>query len=218
MEYLKAYKKLDNLCKDTLGSDKGITTYIEELCALGDNTLMRLNIKQDLKKLIHCRHIRNQIVHDDGATEQNTCDIADIKYVQNFYNRIINQTDPLSIYEKSKSKRTTRSKAGQKRKNAAKSKNHGGSKTGKIAKLIVVIALLFVLSILAKYYDGARVSTGHEPKLTISIYSEGDGRITYWGLGYKVVRYVATSPQEPYSDNVGVKMGSWFMQYDKPLQ
>ena len=38
----------------------------------------------------------------------------------------------------------------------------------------------------------------------------------YWGLGYKVIRYVGVSPKEPYENNIGVKMGSWFMQYELP--
>ena len=38
--------------------------------------------------------------------------------------------------------------------------------------------------------------------------------MTYWGLGYKVIRYVGVSPNEPYENNIGVKMGSWFMRYE----
>jgi len=30
------------------------------------------------------------------------------------------------------------------------------------------------------------------------------------------VRYVGVSPKEPYESNIGVKMGSWFMNYEKP--
>ena len=38
--------------------------------------------------------------------------------------------------------------------------------------------------------------------------------MTYWGLVYKVIRYVGVSPNEPYKNNVGVKIGSWFMRYE----
>ena len=33
-------------------------------------------------------------------------------------------------------------------------------------------------------------------------------------LGYKVIRYVSVSPNEPYKNNIGVKYGNWFMKYD----
>ena len=33
-------------------------------------------------------------------------------------------------------------------------------------------------------------------------------------MGYKVVRYPAVSPNEPYKNNRGVKYGSWFMKYE----
>lgn len=41
--------------------------------------------------------------------------------------------------------------------------------------------------------------------------------MTYWGLGYKVIRYVGVSPNEPYESNIGVKMGNWFMKYKLPI-
>jgi hypothetical protein len=60
------------------------------------------------------------------------------------------------------------------------------------------------------------VSTGHEPECCIKIVSHDGGKVTYWGLGYKVVRYVGVSPNELYENNIGVKMGSWFMKYEDP--
>jgi len=84
--------------------------------------------------------------------------------------------------------------------------------------LIIIISVLLILiiaSAITKYIDTANVSTGHEPECCIKIVSHDGGKVTYWGLGYKVVRYVGISPKEPYEDNIGVKMGSWFMNYEK---
>ena len=81
---------------------------------------------------------------------------------------------------------------------------------------ICVLVVLIIASFITKYIDTANVSTGHEPECCIKIVSQDGGRVTYWGLGYKVVRYVGVSPKEPYEDNIGVKMGSWFMKYEDP--
>lgn len=81
---------------------------------------------------------------------------------------------------------------------------------------ICVLVVLIIASLITKYIDTANVSTGHEPECCIKIVSQDGGKITYWGLGYKVVRYVGVSPNEPYESNIGVKMGSWFMNYEKP--
>ena len=75
--------------------------------------------------------------------------------------------------------------------------------------------MLFVASLFANYYDTARVTTGHEPKLVVETYSEKHDAVIYWGLGYKVVRYVSVSPDEPYENSIEVKKGSWFMPYGK---
>lgn len=81
---------------------------------------------------------------------------------------------------------------------------------------IISLSILFIFGIYSKYVDSARVRTGHEPKLTIKIISENGNKVTYWGLGYKVIRYPSVSPNEPYKNNRGVKMGSWFMTYKIP--
>ena len=79
--------------------------------------------------------------------------------------------------------------------------------------IIVVVIILFVAGIITNYMDSARVRTGYEPKYCIKIVSYDGNKVTYWGLGYKVIRYVGVSPNEPYKNNIGVKMGNWFMTY-----
>lgn len=81
----------------------------------------------------------------------------------------------------------------------------------------VCLLILVIVGIITNYADSANVTTGHEPKYCIKIVSEDGSKITYWGLGYKVIRYVRVSPNEPYENNIGVKMGSWFMKYELPM-
>ena len=87
-------------------------------------------------------------------------------------------------------------------------------KIGVIIGIFVIV--LIVIGIITNYLDSGRVTTGHEPKYCIKIVSNDGSKVTYWGLGYKVIRYVGVSPNEPYENNIGVKMGSWFMNYDLP--
>lgn len=80
----------------------------------------------------------------------------------------------------------------------------------------IFLILLIVGGIITNYIDSGRVLTGHEPKYCIKIVSNDGSRVSYWGLGYKVIRYIGVSPNEPYEGNIGVKMGSWFMKYELP--
>ncbi len=84
------------------------------------------------------------------------------------------------------------------------------------AALLSVLLILVIAGVITNYADSARVGTGHEPKYCIKTVSDDGSKVTYWGLGYKVVRYVGVSPDEPYASNIGVKMGSWFMEYELP--
>lgn len=87
-------------------------------------------------------------------------------------------------------------------------------KIGIIIGIFVIV--LIVIGIITNYLDSGRVTTGHKPKYCIKIVSNDGSKVTYWGLGYKVIRYVGVSPNEPYENNIGVKMGSWFMKYELP--
>ena len=81
----------------------------------------------------------------------------------------------------------------------------------------IVLIVLIVMGIITNYIDSGRVTTGHEPKYCIKIVNNDGSKVTYWGLGYKVIRYVGVSPNEPYESNIGVKMGNWFMKYKLPI-
>ena len=78
----------------------------------------------------------------------------------------------------------------------------------------IILGIIVIAGIITNYADSARVTTGHEPKYCIKVNSKDNRKVTYWGLGYKVIRYVGVSPNEPYESNIGAKMGSWFMKYE----
>lgn len=84
--------------------------------------------------------------------------------------------------------------------------------------VIIAIIVIIIAGIITNYIDSGRVTTGHEPQYCIKTVSNDGSKITYWGLGYKVVRYTKISPNEPYENNIGVKMGNWFMKYDLPKE
>ena len=78
----------------------------------------------------------------------------------------------------------------------------------------IIVIFLVAIGLVTSYIDSARVRNAVEPKYTLKIVTDGGNKVTYWGLGYKVIRYPAVSPNEPYKNNLGVKYGSWFMKYD----
>ena len=85
-------------------------------------------------------------------------------------------------------------------------------------KAVVILSVLVIslisISLITSYLDSARVRNSVEPKHTIKTVSEDGAKVTYWGLGYKVILYPSVSPNEPYKNNRGVKYGSWFMKYE----
>ena len=60
----------------------------------------------------------------------------------------------------------------------------------------IMVFVLVIAGIVTNYADSAKVTTGHEPKYCIKMVKEDGSKITYWGLGYKIIRYVGVSPKE----------------------
>lgn len=82
--------------------------------------------------------------------------------------------------------------------------------------IIICIIVLSIFTIVTSFIDSSRVRNGVEPKFTIKIVNDEEKKVTYWGAGYKVIRYVASSTKEPYESSVAVKYGGWFMKYELP--
>lgn len=86
-------------------------------------------------------------------------------------------------------------------------------KNKKIFIPVIIVAILIIIGLVTGIINNERVKKGLEPKYTIKIV-HGDGwKITYLGLGYKVTRYTSISPNEPFKNSFGSKLGSWFMKY-----
>lgn len=100
MRFIESYKRLDNLCKDLLGSETGVTSYICNMEELMYARFQITNWESDYNKLKHYRYIRNQIVHENFANEANMCNENDLQWIEQFYQRILNRTDPLALHQK----------------------------------------------------------------------------------------------------------------------
>lgn len=61
--------------------------------------------KSDLEQLKRVRYIRNNLAHAEDSFNIEECTQKDIDFVTGFYNRILNQTDPLSLLHQSYSEK-----------------------------------------------------------------------------------------------------------------
>lgn len=104
--FFEEIKHLDKLCSELYQDKHGITCYINEMKKVSEyNSQCVPGWKDDLQHLIRLRHIRNYLAHTEGAFNEENCTQKDIDWSQEFYSRILNQSDPLSVlYQNSKRK------------------------------------------------------------------------------------------------------------------
>ena len=98
MSFIDSYKHLEKLCGEMLNDDRRVSAYIDEMLSTPRGSYYVRTWDEDLKNLKHYRWVRNQISHKPECTEQNMCDPKDELWLDEFYSRIMNQTDPLSLY------------------------------------------------------------------------------------------------------------------------
>ena len=63
-DFIEAYKSLDELCKQILSSDRGISEYIDEMSNESQGRMMVTCWEKDYNQLKKMRWIRNQLVHE----------------------------------------------------------------------------------------------------------------------------------------------------------
>ncbi|MCM1308894.1 MAG: hypothetical protein NC223_09885 [Butyrivibrio sp.] len=100
-KFFEEFKHLDKLCGEIYKTEQGITHYIDDMKS---RTFAECHNIQgwssDLNQLLRLRHIRNKMAHEENAFDDEDCTQTDIDWVRGFYNRIINQTDPLAELNK----------------------------------------------------------------------------------------------------------------------
>ncbi len=96
LEFLEKYKNLDELCKQILSSDRGVSEYIDEMSKESRGYRIA-GWERDYKQLKRLRWIRNRLVHESGSFEAHLVKIEDIQWLHTFYLRIMECKDPFSI-------------------------------------------------------------------------------------------------------------------------
>lgn len=102
MSFMDSYKHLEKLCGEVLNDDRRISAYIDIMLNTPFGEYAVPSWKNDLKQLKHYRWVRNKIVHEPNCTESNMCVSGDAEWLDAFSERILNQTDPLAVYYRSK--------------------------------------------------------------------------------------------------------------------
>lgn len=87
--FLEEYKYVDAICRDMLGSEKGVSAYIDPL----DETPMTVRywiaeLNDEYRQLKHIRWVRNQIAHSTEYVECTQNDL-DLDWLKGFHNRLL---------------------------------------------------------------------------------------------------------------------------------
>lgn len=102
LEFLESYKKLDELCKQILSSDRGVSAYIDVMSNEYPEYMTVACWKKDYKQLKKMRWIRNKLVHEANSFQENLINVEDIVWLKTFYSRILECTDPFSLLYQSR--------------------------------------------------------------------------------------------------------------------
>lgn len=94
IDFFEAYKHLDKLCGEIFNCNNGVSKYILEMENLSGAQYKVASWSSDYKSLKHIRWVRNRIAHD--SADFALSDENDLYFAELFYDRIMNQEDPLA--------------------------------------------------------------------------------------------------------------------------
>lgn len=97
---MNSYKHLEKLCGEIMRDERRVSAYIDEMTCTPFGPSLVAGWNNDLKKLKHYRHIRNLIAHETDCSEESLCVPSDSVWIENFCTRILNLSDPLSLYRR----------------------------------------------------------------------------------------------------------------------
>ena len=150
MGFMDSYKHLEKLCGDMLRDERRVSGYRDEMYQNTEGWDLVDGWERDLKKLKNYRRVRNKLVHEPDAYEEELCDAEDIEWLDDFYYRIIDRKDPLSrYYEIVRSRNSIRNAPENRMDSVYYSKN--SSSSSKYWGLVII--LLFVLIVLGFIYE-----------------------------------------------------------------
>ena len=97
---MNSYKHLEKLCGEIMRDERRVSAYIDEMTCTPFGPSLVAGWNNDLKKMKHYRHIRNLIAHEPDCSEDSLCVPSDAVWIENFCTRILNLSDPLSLYRR----------------------------------------------------------------------------------------------------------------------
>lgn len=150
MSFMEAYKRLEKICGEMYGNDKKLTAYIDRMESTFNGPYYVNGWREDLKQLKHYRWLRNKIAHEPNCNEEDVCQEEDEEWIDYFYSRIMNQTDPLALYAQamkersvSKASKTTKKHSDEK----SQSSYHELKKIKKSESIYAIVVLTIIVLI-----------------------------------------------------------------------
>ena len=163
MSFMNSYKHLEKLCGEIMRDERRVSAYIDEMTCTPFGPSLVAGWNNDLKKLKHYRHIRNLIAHEPDCSEDSLCVPSDAVWIENFCTRILNSSDPLSLYRRALAEqRKAQAKSLSQPQdldfenavrtnenfNKSSANKNNGSKAAKHAAVFTVAAILILMLIL----------------------------------------------------------------------
>lgn len=155
MGFMDSYKHLERLCGDMLGDERRISAYIDKMYENDKGWDLVPGWERDLKKLKYYRRIRNKLVHEPDAYEEELCDEEDIEWLDDFYYRIIDRKDPLSrYYEIVRSRKNIRHAPEHRMDSASYGKNSNSScSSGILGTILLALFIAVVIFFMILEYN-----------------------------------------------------------------
>lgn len=147
LAFLENYKYLDELCRQILSSERGISEYIDEMSNVRQGYQVA-GWERDYKKLKKMRWIRNRLVHETDSFQDNLVNEEDTEWLHIFYCRIMECTDPFSLLHQSENINRKTEKQEKDLETTFKRNKVSSSQNGKLSDKDIILAAMILAGVI----------------------------------------------------------------------
>ncbi len=158
--FFEEYKRLERLCCDIYNSQEGLKDYLADM--EGKEAEGRICVQSwvsDYRMLKHIKHVRNLLSHN--PYDYSLSEAADLDFVHDFYTRILDGSDPLTMLRKAaeaeKAALPCKPQAPRTKENAsvsARLSECAGKSMKRAAAVLIAIGVGLLILMLYCYYAG----------------------------------------------------------------
>ena len=151
--FFEEYKRADKLCCEIYNSDKGITSYIDDM--QNESSSYKKDVPEwytCLETLQKLRYKRNILAHEADTFDIDMIDESELEFIKEFRKSLLERSDPIAKLEKIKQEKKSIAHRSQNTQYAAQQNDTKNNDNNSIYFVCLSLLILFMIFLIQAFF------------------------------------------------------------------